>query len=60
MKLKALLLLFLLTFASTIALTTVLFNAIITLNPLSTVLLTSFSTVEPAGGEQIDNPMAPT
>jgi len=60
MRLKVLLLLFLLTFASTITLATVLFNTIITPNQPSTVLLTSFNTVEPAGGEQIDNPKAPS
>jgi hypothetical protein len=60
MKLKVLLLLFLLTFASMITLTTVVFNAIITPNQLGTVLLTSFNSLEPAGGEQIDNPKAPS
>jgi len=43
-----------------ITLTTVVFNAIITPNQLGTVLLTSFNTLEPAGGEQIDNPKAPS
>jgi len=60
MRLKVLLLLFLLTFASTSSVITVIFNAAAPSIGINTTLLTaSLGIIQPTGGDPVDNPIAP-